>query len=190
MTLCVGLGCGDDDGDDDGADTGGSGSESTGTATATASVTDSASASVSASASASATVSASATDSGTDGSTSVTDTSDPTSEGSTAADTGPGDSDTTAGADDCVGLGREECMANAACAPIACNLIEMTNNGVALYCIGDVEFLGCQSAEIACAEVRTTTCMGDDAPVYVCPNACIPADWIECEPPAPDLPPC
>ena len=111
-----------------------------------------------------------------------TDSDNPTS---TTDPTG----DTTNGVDECAGLGRKECSNNEACRPIACQPIVADNRGG--FCLDANEFIGCISADTACAEVRTTACEGDDATVYVCPDACIPDMWLECPPPGDgDLTPC
>jgi hypothetical protein len=104
---------------------------------------------------------------------------------STGASTGGGSTDagdSTDGTDACIGLDRKACSMNPDCAAIACGPI-VPDESTAGFCLGGDEFLGCQDAHTVCDQVRTFTCMGDDAPVYVCPSACIPEDWMECPSP-------
>jgi hypothetical protein len=125
--------------------------------------------------------------SSTSASTGETQADDGTSgEGSSGSG---GDGDSTGASDPCVGLSREECQADDACMPLVCSPYEMT--GDAMWCVAGPEFVGCQSAEIGCDDVRVLACMGDDAPVYRCPSSCIPAGWSECAPPVEgDVPMC
>jgi hypothetical protein len=167
------VGCPSDDSDDgasgeSGTDTGGSGSTTTTDGSPmSASVSDSESTGGSASA--------------TEGSTGIDPST--TSETGTVDDTGPDESESTGAADECVGLDRLMCMMNANCAPIACRPIVESNSGAMTYCTGDAEFVGCQAADIACAEVITVGCDGDDGAPFMCSNACLPDGWNACDPP-------
>lgn len=117
-------------------------------------------------------------------------TDDTSTTETSVADTGT-DDESTGTADACVGLSREECNTDPACRPIACRPFTPTEGGQVMFCIGEPEYLGCQSADIGCDDARTVACIGDDAPVYVCPDTCIPPEAIECEPPVRgDVPQC
>lgn len=171
------------DPDDGGADTGSSGGSG-----------ESSSASMSASSTTAPTTSASTTV-GTSDSTTVstsTTTSDDTTTTDATGDTTTAESseaESTA-ADGCTGLGRDECMMNESCAPIACRQFMPDENG-GMFCLGEAEFIGCRSADLSCDEMRTITCEGDDAPAYACMDDCIPDGWVECPAPADgDVPPC
>jgi hypothetical protein len=44
-------------------------------------------------------------------------------------------------------------------------------------------FIGCRSADLDCAMEPTITCEGDDAPIYLCRDDCIPQGFDVCDPP-------
>jgi hypothetical protein len=117
---------------------------------------------------------------------STTGTSAAESEGgSGGADesSGGGEGESTGAADPCEGLSREECNANRDCMVITCSPYEMSGDpGNTPWCIGEPEFLGCQTAT-GCDDMRTIACAGDDAPAFACPSSCIPVGWSECAPP-------
>lgn len=172
MLTLVG-GCPGDDGADDGA-TGTDSTSSTGTgggsdATGTASMTG---------------ASGSQSGTSTTGTASVSTTDATGSSSADGSSTSAGSSGSTTGADACAGLGRAECTEAEQCAPIACRPFEMTMGpGIMPWCLGEPEYVGCRSADIGCAEVRTVACGSGDAPTYVCPDSCIPEDFMECDPP-------
>jgi hypothetical protein len=118
------------------------------------------------------------TSSTTTGMTSSSSTAD-TGVSSSGEDTGKG----TTGGDACADLPRDECTEARDCEPIACSPFVMMDIGVTPWCIGETEFVGCRTADKSCNEVRTTTCEGDDATVYVCTTDCIPDGWLKCDPP-------
>ena len=182
--LVVSTACPAADGDPDGN---GTGSESSSGSATNASSSASSTSAGSATASTSASTSASSTD--TSSTTATTD--EPTTDSTASSVDTTTASESSGGDDPCVGLTREECVANEACHPLACRPFVMAGAGVVQWCLGPQEFLGCQSADIACGEARTVGCLGDDAPTYICPDTCLPAGAFECEPPVEgDVPSC
>jgi hypothetical protein len=117
-------------------------------------------------------------------------TSDPGTDSEPATSTTDPTGGTTAGTDECAALDRTECSNNAKCRSIACSPVEENVVSGTGPCLGAAEFIGCISADTTCAEIRTATCEGDDATVYMCPDACIPDTWMECSPPDGALMPC
>lgn len=168
------LGCPSDD------DASGETEDSAGTETS--STTDSTSATASASSTSAGTDSASGTSASTTDSTTDDSgtTAGPGTDGSSSGGTGTDGATTGGAADPCADLGREECVGDRGCEPIVCRPFEMMGDG---FCVGAEAFIGCRSAELNCAEVRTTTCEMMDATVYVCGNSCIPDAWMECAAP-------
>lgn len=130
--------------------------------------------------SASMTTSASQSGTSTTG-TSTSSTSDDTTAGSDGTST-TGVDETTGTIDECDGLPRNECVENEACAPISCNPFQEQMMGQTQWCLGDAAYIGCRAADLGCAEVRTVACGPEDDTV-VCPDACIPSDYTECDPP-------
>jgi hypothetical protein len=123
-------------------------------------------------------------------STTTSSTNDTTATGdgsSTGADDTAG---TTTGADKCDGLPRNECTENEACTPIACSPYQEQMIGETQWCLGEPAYIGCRSADLGCAEVRTVACGPEDTTV-VCSDACLPGDFMECDPPVQgDVPMC
>lgn len=174
------LGC--PTGDDGSAATEGETDASTGTTAATAASSPTSAASLSSSGT-------STTESETVGSEVTGDVSTGTT--APAESSSGGSTGTTGAVDPCAGLDRQACADDESCEPIVCGGFMMTNDGATPWCMTEPAFIGCRSTDLDCAMEPTFTCEGDDAPIYVCREDCIPEGFMICASPVDnDVPPC